>query len=133
MRHFGKALDYYKHSLSHRRQWTDVWYRLLVVGVLGFALYVAWDYLDRAYLGQWVFAVTGKAEPLYLPLSQLLFGWFVLGLVVGAAFIVIVSEGEILLGFRKIARATGETGGLLEGELPGKTPGAKPPAGKKRR
>ncbi len=121
MKHFGKALEYYGHSISHRRQWTDFWFRLLAVAVGGFALFFAWDFLERNY--STLVSIGGKV----VLLNQILFAWFFAGVVFGAAFIVLVSEGEILMGFRKIAKATAE-GATQSAEKPK----ARPKAGKGR-
>ncbi len=101
MRHLKHAMRYYYHSLHHRRQWSNAWFRVFMLGVFGFLMLFVWDFFDKSY-GSSV-ALGGKV----VVLSQLLFSWFFMGLVLGVALVVAIAEGELMLGFRKIARGVG--------------------------
>ncbi len=110
VRHLKKTFEYYAHALEHRRQWFNFWFRLLVVAGFAFVLFLVWDFLERAF-GSTVM-VSGKA----VFLNQAFFQWFVLGAFAGAAVVVLLMEGELILGFRKIAKAVHAEGEVLLGE-----------------
>ncbi|MFQ5405869.1 MAG: hypothetical protein ACE5DI_01790 [Candidatus Micrarchaeia archaeon] len=99
MRHARKALEFYSHHARHRRNWFNAPYRLLLIGLAGFLFYLVHGYLEQAFL------TTVLLGDKTLALNELLFQWFVLGAVTGTVFFALLSEGEILLGLRKVARS----------------------------
>lgn len=99
MKHLKSGLKYYHDYLKERQGWRNYWFRLFLAGLFAFFLFFVWTYAQNAY-GE---VVDYKGKPLFV--DQLVLNWFFAGVITGVVFVVLLYFGELVMGFRKVAKA----------------------------